>query len=266
MRQLLSVAILVMLVGQSSVQAEVPSLIRYQGQAVDTNSVPLEGPYTLKFRLYGAATGGTVVWEETQLNVPLAKGNFSVLLGSVTPLNGMDWAQPCWLSVQVNSEPELAPRQQITSVPLALRAKTAEVVKTSGITDDSNRLVPSGAIILWNSGSCPVGYTRLAALDGATLKVGAVASNPTPATVPDLPAHSHSMTGTTSVNGSHKHRLHVEFDSGGETGLYTTTLNQPIPDGTTYEDAAGDHSHSVTGSTNTVGTATVATVLLCQKD
>ena len=35
----------------------------------------------------------------------------------------MDWATPCWLSVQVNTEPELAPRQRITSVPLALMAE-----------------------------------------------------------------------------------------------------------------------------------------------
>src|SRR3990167_1807809 len=110
MRRLLIMAILVGLAAHPSARAEVPSLIRYQGQAVDSNGVPLEGPYTLKFRFYNAETAGTIVWEETQPNVPLAKGHFSILLGSVTALNAMDWAQPCWLSVQVNGEPELSPR------------------------------------------------------------------------------------------------------------------------------------------------------------
>src|SRR3989338_2844398 len=160
------------------VSAEVPSLIRYQGQAVDTNGVPLEGPYTLKFRLYNAETAGTIVWEETQTNVPLSKGHFSVLLGSGTALTEVDWAQPCWLSVQVNGEPELAPRQRITSVPLALRAKTAEEIKTSGITDDENSLVPTGAIILWNGATCPVGYTRLPAYDGKFLVGSSSAGTP----------------------------------------------------------------------------------------
>ena len=39
--------------------AQVPALIRYQGQAVDRQSAPLEGPYTLTFRLYDAQTAGT---------------------------------------------------------------------------------------------------------------------------------------------------------------------------------------------------------------
>ena len=91
MRQLLAVAIFVVLVAHPSARAEVPSLIRYQGQAVDANGVPLEGPYTLKFRLYNAETAGTVVWEETQPNVPLSKGHFSILLGSIKRVNQEAW-------------------------------------------------------------------------------------------------------------------------------------------------------------------------------
>ena len=109
--------------------AQVPHLIRYQGQAVDSNKVPLEGPYTLTFRLYDAATAGTKLWEEAQTNVSLSKGHFSVLLGQGTPLTAMNWSQPCWLSIQVGAQAELSPRQQFTSVPLALRAETAEQLR-----------------------------------------------------------------------------------------------------------------------------------------
>ena len=106
--------------------AQVPHLIRYQGQAVDSKGVPLEGPYGMTFRLYDAETGGAKLWEEPQANVPLAGGHFSVLLGQVASLDAMDWSKPCWLSVQVNDDPELAPRQRITSVPMAVRAESAE--------------------------------------------------------------------------------------------------------------------------------------------
>ena len=37
-----------------SVSAQVPHLIRYQGQAIDAKGVPLEGPHDLTFRLYDA--------------------------------------------------------------------------------------------------------------------------------------------------------------------------------------------------------------------
>ena len=52
--------------------ADVPHLIRYQGQAVDAQGVPLEGPYTLTFRLYTAETDGAILWQETHEQVPLA--------------------------------------------------------------------------------------------------------------------------------------------------------------------------------------------------
>jgi hypothetical protein len=113
--------------------AEVPHLVRYQGQAMDSKDVPLEGPYNLTFRLHDAETGGNKLWEEKQDAVQLAGGHFSVLLGQVKPLASMDWSQPCWLSIQVNGEPELAPRQRITSVPLAIRAERAEQL-TQAIT------------------------------------------------------------------------------------------------------------------------------------
>src|SRR3989338_4997845 len=113
------------LLASSVVFADVPHLIRYQGTAVDVQGVPLEGPYTLTFRLYEAASGGTKVWEETQPDVPLAQGHFSVLLGSVTSLTTMDWATPYWMAILVNGE-ELLPRQPITSVPLAIRSEAAD--------------------------------------------------------------------------------------------------------------------------------------------
>lgn len=140
----------------AQVHAAVPHLVRYQGQASDANGVPLEGPYTLTFRLYNAETLGTVVWQETQSNVSLTKGNFSVLLGQVTPLN-VDWATPLWLSIQVGTGSELSPRQRITSVPLAIRAETAESL-VGGPTDISARVYNSAAISFASGADTPLTF------------------------------------------------------------------------------------------------------------
>ncbi len=124
--------------------AQVPHVIRYQGQSVDNLGAPLEGPYTLTFRLYNAATGGTKIWEETQTNVPLTKGHFSVLLGQVTPLT-CGWTAPLWLSVQINAGAEMSPRQQMTSVPLAMRSEVAEQLDGPLSTSTGDVLVAAGS-------------------------------------------------------------------------------------------------------------------------
>lgn len=243
--------------------AEVPHLVRYQGQAVDSKGVPLEGPYTLTFRLYDAETAGAVVWQETQTNVALSKGHFSVLLGQVTPLT-LDWATQLWLSIQVNTDPELSPRQRITSVPLAIRAETAEIVKTSGLTDDTNRLVPSGAVILWTGVSCPVGYTRLSALDGKFLASGTTYN----AAAGGSNTHNHggateSHVLTINEMPAHTHGLQGHFDAGQPGPSWYINFNEPNIGQTQSTGGNAGHTHAISSADNR---PEFATVLLCQKD
>ena len=246
--------------------AEVPHLIRYQGQAVDASGTPLEGPYTLTFRLYDAETGGTKKWEEQQPNVPLTGGRFSVLLGQVTSLATTDWVQPCWLSVQVNGDSELSPRQRITSVPLAITAERLAVpVTTSTITDDNNTLVPQGAIVLWDGASCPAGYTRLTSYDDKFLVGSSVAGTTGGSlthnhggetgshtlTIAEMPSHTHTATATAT-------------EAGGNGGVTGGTQNTSW-DGTITTSAAGGGN----GHTHTIAPADhrppFTTILLCKK-
>ena len=128
----------------SSLSAQVPHLIRYQGQAVDAKGVPLEGPYTLTFRLYDTLTGGTQLWQETHPNIPISQGHFDVLLGEIMSLQAINWNQPCWLSIQLNTDPELAPRQPMTSVPLAIMAEQLSgLINTVGAHVGIGTLTPA---------------------------------------------------------------------------------------------------------------------------
>lgn len=135
--------------------AAVPHLIRYQGQAVDAQDVPLQGPYRMTFRLYDAETGGQVIWQETQTDVPVNQGRFSILLGQVTALN-IDWSRPGWLSTQIGTDPELLPRQRITSVPLAMRAEVAE--RLAGSTDIGARVFNTLSTSIPNETDIPLSF------------------------------------------------------------------------------------------------------------
>jgi hypothetical protein len=266
-----------LLLSASVSSAAIPHLIRYQGQAVDSKGVPLEGPYALTFRLYDVATGGAALWTEPHVNVPVSQGYFSVLLGQTASLASMDWAQPRWLSIQVNTDPELAPRQQITSVPLAIRSQIAEQltapVTTSTISDDAGRLVPSGAVLLWIGAACPASYTRVTALDGkflvanATYNAAAGGSN-----TKDL-SHQHgagSYTAADHTHGAGSYAVAPMTTHGG--GCCGGGLNNP-PATTPVSGTSGNSgSLAVSGTSGTGGSASVdirpvfATVLLCQKD
>jgi hypothetical protein len=86
-----------LLLGQFSVidraAAQVPERFSFQGYMEDGNGQPL-GPstpvnYTVDFRIYSAATGGTLLWGERQI-VTFDKGNYSVILGQGSQISGAE--------------------------------------------------------------------------------------------------------------------------------------------------------------------------------
>jgi len=68
-----------------------PGQISYQGFLTDANGVPLatNNPvnYNVVFRIYNAATGGTLLWAELQV-VTVDRGYFTVMLGNGTSVPG----------------------------------------------------------------------------------------------------------------------------------------------------------------------------------
>jgi hypothetical protein len=97
----------------------------------DGNSLE-DGEYTMTFRLYNAATGGTVLWSEVQTQVEIAGGLYSTQLGNVNSL-ALPFDADYYLSVQVEDTPEITPRQQLTSAPYALAFKgSGNIFPSSG--------------------------------------------------------------------------------------------------------------------------------------
>ncbi|MBX3010936.1 MAG: hypothetical protein KF832_05490 [Caldilineaceae bacterium] len=138
-----SALVLVLLLGLGRLQANglavsvAPSLINYQGHLRDINGDPFTGQAALRFTIYDAEVGGNNLWSETYQNLPINAGNFSVNLGTSTPLTATVFSSALrylQLSVDLtnsNSNYTDFPRQRLTAVPYAFQADS---VPWSGIT------------------------------------------------------------------------------------------------------------------------------------
>ena len=112
--------------------AQVPQLINYQGHLTDTEGDPITGTQSIEFLIYHQAGGGDPVWSEIQA-INVNDGNFSTTLGSVTPINGgLFNNENTYLAIKVGSDPEMVPRQRLTSVAYAFKAGNADSL--GGIT------------------------------------------------------------------------------------------------------------------------------------
>ncbi len=116
--------LLLLVVGSTQAEAELPRTMSYQGVLKDGDGelVP-DGDYEMVFRLYDAETGGNVLWEETQ-NAVVVAGLFNVLLGRVIPLE-LPFDAVYWLGIQVGAAgPELVPRVELASAAYSLTSRT----------------------------------------------------------------------------------------------------------------------------------------------
>ena len=105
--------------------AAVPHLINYQGKLTDSTGKPLTGAYNVTFKIYDNA--GTPLWTEARTGVVVDKGIFNVQLGGVTPFpSNLAFDQQYYLGIQVGSDTEMTPRQQLSSSGYALRAENAD--------------------------------------------------------------------------------------------------------------------------------------------
>jgi hypothetical protein len=125
-------------------QAAFAELINYQGKLFDAsdNAVP-DDDYNIEFKLYTVSSGGSPIWTETRTGankVVITDGLFSVLLGEVTNLDGIDFDQPLYLSVNIGGtstpswDGEMSPRKQLSAVPAAMVAGTANALDATYAT------------------------------------------------------------------------------------------------------------------------------------
>ncbi|MEO0080853.1 MAG: hypothetical protein ABIL25_01000 [candidate division WOR-3 bacterium] len=124
----------------------IPQLINYQGKLTDGSGKPLSGTYGMKFEIYDHATGGTKFWEETQPDVAVTDGLFSVKLGSVDaidPATELPEGPNCWLQVTVGTT-VIEPRVQLVSVPYTYKSDDAAKLGGTAAADYATKTWVTG--------------------------------------------------------------------------------------------------------------------------
>lgn len=149
-----------LLLGGSVALAQVPRTISYQGVLTDTggNLIP-DGNHTLTLSLYDAASGGTLLWTESQ-PIAVVRGTFNAILGTVTSIpNTVAFDRAYFLGVSVDGAAELTPRTPLTAAPYALYASHAGIAdalspSATGVVTSVNGA--SGALTIEGGGSTTV--------------------------------------------------------------------------------------------------------------
>jgi hypothetical protein len=123
-----------------AVAAIVDDVVQVQGRLTDASGHPISGTHTIKATIYDAGTGGTGRCLDTD-TVSVNAGLFTMAMDFCTAstFNG----DQLWLGVQVDSDPEMTPRQAIYAVPYAWALRPGAIVKGA----DSYVFVPGNALI-----------------------------------------------------------------------------------------------------------------------
>jgi hypothetical protein len=211
------VASLLLLWGVSA-GAEIPHKINYQARLTDTSTgEPLVGSYDLEFRLYDAATAGTLLWSETQAVDIGPQGIVSVILGDETEID-LAFDEPVWLEVMVGGE-ILTPRREIVSVPYAFYAANSESL--GGQSPSDYALTDSLSVTgILNDPQNPVDWTRLKSVpagfadgvdDGLGDGYSLDASDGNPVDAVYVDEAGHVGVGTTDPQGA----LHIHSGTSG---------------------------------------------------
>jgi hypothetical protein len=102
-----------------------PYLISVQGK-LEGYQTP--GTVAMQFGISYQPTGQIMVWSGSAItSIPLDEnGVFNVLVGEDSPILGVDFNQPLWMSIAAGPDKfnmtEILPRQRITAVPVAFFA------------------------------------------------------------------------------------------------------------------------------------------------
>jgi len=235
----------------TSVRAEVPRLINFEGKLTEKDGTPISGTKTITFKIYESETGPIPIWVETR-NVILENGFYSILLGSVEPFpSSMKFDTKYWLSVQVSGEDEMSPRYEIGAVPYAINA---DMVDGKDLTE----IIPRGVIVMWSGtlATIPAGWALCDGnYDTPNLRdrfiLGtSVGENPggiggfhsQTLTVAQMPSHNHS--GTIGTAGEHTHSIQVRSAGSEGTRVPSTYTGWPLV-GYQATEPAGAHTHSL---------------------
>lgn len=228
--------------------------INYQGKLTGVSGEAVgNGSYNLQFKLYTVSSGGTAIWTETLTlsnRALVTNGLFSVLLGNVTSISGVDFNQDLYLGVNVGGtsdtpvwDGEMTPRKRIGSVPSAFEAdKLDGLDSTQFVRSDQSGSV-GGTLTAGNfvATSTSSHSTFVNASSTQQTVSGSLWSGNTLTT-----GNTISATNNSGVNVYDNDSNGISVEDGGNVGIGTTApvVNLEVHDGSS-------HAYSELSSTGT---------------
>ena len=162
----------------------VPGKITYQGKLANADGTPVaDGIYSLYFRIYDVASGGTALWEENQ-SVSVVNGIYNVFLPSDPVSNPFPEDllnnSTIYLGITVEADSEMAPRQEITSCFYALKAGDTDSISGQTLSDlddtyvneNQENSITSSMIVDSTIGSADLGANSVGSSEIASGAVG----------------------------------------------------------------------------------------------
>jgi hypothetical protein len=117
----------VLFVFVTSINADVPQSISYQGRLTDDTGMPVSDTTDLTFSIFSDSGGANLIWVESHSSVVIDNGLFMVLLGeSIVFPDSLFNGQPRYLGVQIDGGPMLTELVPIISAAYAIHAGSAD--------------------------------------------------------------------------------------------------------------------------------------------
>jgi len=148
----------------STVWADIPNQINFQG-ILDSAGNPLANKTkSVEFRIYAVPVGGTAYWSETQSVTTNAGGVFNVLLGFSNPIPDSVFDDTVrYLGINVGTDGEMSPRQQIVSNAYGYRVATVDGATGGVISGDveiQSKLIADTVGIGTTSPGAPISFAN----------------------------------------------------------------------------------------------------------
>lgn len=154
--KILAISLFLLVTFTQTSSAAINGTINFQGKVVDktTGTNVTDGDYDFIFRLYDAASGGTLLWTENHTSandVTVTDGIFRVSLGSITSLSSVDFdSANLYLDITFNSE-AFGSRVRFSAVPYAFNAEQVNGLSVTNNGGNTLNIAANKTFIVSNS-------------------------------------------------------------------------------------------------------------------
>jgi len=115
--------VLSLLILLSSLVLATPNSINIQGKITNPSDNILTGTFNFTFRIYDTYTGGNKLYEKANLTSATdPRGVYDIIIKDIN----ISFDKQLYLGIELNSDGEMSPRINLTSVPYSFRANTSD--------------------------------------------------------------------------------------------------------------------------------------------